>query len=575
MGKPARPSRLGRWMRSLAGDDDASLRQTIARLEEELAEQRRLVRVLEEREARHRQTFDRAGVGIAHVSFEGRFLYVNRRVTEILGYDRDELLGLTFFQITHPEDTPETTSLNRKVVRDAGTVISFEKRYLHKNGGAVWVHLVTSLVHDPETNERYYLSVLDDISTRKRAEEFERALRATEAANRAKSEFLANMSHEIRTPVAGILGLTDLVLDTDLSDEQRDCLGSVKSSARALLSIINGILDLSKIEAGKLELEIVELSLRKLLADSLRPLELQAHGKELELGWDVATDVPERMYGDPGRLRQILLNVVGNAIKFTERGSVRLRIEAIDDPLEQIMLRFSVTDTGIGIDAARLEQIFAPFEQADASMSRRFGGTGLGLSIASELVGKMGGELGVRSRLGEGSTFTFTARFERGPPSGEILATKPETPSSSSAAASTPQLHILVVEDNPINQKVAAKLLERQGHSVAVRSDGVQALEYLETTAVDLVLMDVQMPRMDGLEATRRLREREQGSERRTVVVGLTACAMDGDDEVCLKAGMDGYLTKPTSSRDILSVIERLVRGAPTSPGRRAKEDAT
>jgi two-component system, sensor histidine kinase and response regulator len=539
--------------------------QTIAALEQELAKQRRLVKMLEEREARHRRTFDQAAVGIAHLTPEGRFLYANRRVTEILGYEREELLGLTFFQITHPDDTPETNTNHQRLIRDEGTVVSVEKRYIHKHGNTVWVHLITTLVRDPETEECYYLSVFDDISTRKRAEEFERAMRAAEAANRAKSEFLANMSHEIRTPVNGILGMTDLVLDTELSAEQRDCLVAVKSSAHALLGIINGILDLSKIEAGKLELETVALSLRAVVADALKPLEVQARSKHLELRSDVAADVPEWLHGDPGRLRQVLLNIVGNALKFTERGSVELRVETVDHP-EPIMLRFTVTDTGIGIDSAGLARIFAPFEQADASMSRRFGGTGLGLTIAAELVSKMGGELRVQSQLGVGSTFTFTVRFERGLPAHSRSPLQPMEHAERSptlAAVPKPSLHILVVDDNEINQRVSAKLLARHGHTVTVRSDGVEALEYLETTAVDLVLMDVQMPRMDGLEATQRLRQRERGSGHHTAVVGLTACAMDGDDHRCFRAGMDAYLAKPASSREILATIERcLAKGA-------------
>jgi two-component system sensor histidine kinase/response regulator len=566
--KPAQRSRLARWLRSLAGDDVGSMRQAIDQLEQELVEQRRLVEVLRAREARHRQTFDRVAVGIAHVSPEGRFLYANRRMTEILGYEPEELVGMTFFQITYPDDRPETDANHRRLIAEEGSAVSVEKRYLHKRGHAVWVHLVTTLVHDAETDERYYLSVLDDISTRKRADEFERALQAAEAANQAKSAFLANMSHEIRTPVAGILGMTDLVLDTSLTAEQRDYLGAVKSSAKALLSIINDILDLTKVEAGKLELESTELSLHELLADALKPLELQARRKGLELRYDVASDVPRQLWGDPGRLRQIVLNLVGNALKFTEQGSVRLAAELADADGEQVVLRVVVADTGIGIDPTRLEHVFMPFAQADASMSRRFGGTGLGLSIASELVRRMGGRIDVRSQPGRGTTFTFTARLTRQP---SRSGSERRPPSAKHEVASGPglavvkrPLHVLVVEDNEINQKVAARLLERQGHSVAIRSDGLEALEYLESTTVDLVLMDVQMPRMDGLEATRRLRQREQGSGRHTMVVGLTACAMDGDDQICLGAGMDAYLTKPVSSQKIMSTIEHcLERAAP------------
>jgi PAS domain S-box-containing protein len=639
-------------------------------------------------------------VGIAHLTPEGRFLYVNRRVTEILGYERDELLTLTFFQITHPDDTPETNTNHRRLIRDEGTTVSIEKRYLHKQGHAVWVHLVTTLVHDPETEEWYYLSVFDDISTRKRAEEFERALQATEAANRAKSEFLANMSHEIRTPMNAVIGMTGLLLDTALTSEQREYAEIVRASADALLQLVNDILDFSKIEAGKLDLETLDFDLRTTVEDVADTIAQRAYGKGLEVTCLVDLGVPVEVRGDPGRVRQVLVNLAGNAVKFTEKGEVVIRVSLEEQTDSHGHLRFSVTDTGIGIPPDRMDRLFRSFSQADASTTRKFGGTGLGLAISRKLAEMMGGDIGAESQEGKGSTFWFTARFEKQSPhekpcqvlpadirdkrilivddnrtNRELLSTLLESWGCRYAAAPDPEeslemlgraakegnpfhlaildymmpdmdglslgraitekadmqspklvlltsrgnrgdakraeefgfaayltkpvraaqlfdclaavlgsacpssheekppplvtrhtlaeakkTRILLVEDNIVNQKLALRLLEKMGCRADAVANGKEAIKALETVPYDMVFMDVQMPEMDGYQATRVIRDPgSRVQNHRVPVIAMTANAMKGDRERCLEAGMDDYVPKPIRSEKLREMVERFL----------------
>jgi PAS domain S-box-containing protein len=659
---------------------------------QDITERRRSEEALRATEELFRTAFEEAPFGMCLAGLDGHFLQANAALCQMLGYTQQELVAGAWQEITHPDDMELSRQAAHRMMADPAASVEIEKRYIHKWGNTVWVRLKISAVTNGRQGMSHYITHVDDITERKRArEELVKAKEAAEGASRAKSQFLANMSHEIRTPMNGVIGMTELALDTELTEVQRDYLNTVRTSGEALLTIINDILDFSKIEAGKFTLESAEFDLDQTLQEIMRMMAVPAHEKGLELLYENRADLPNCVLGDPGRLRQVVVNLLGNAIKFTTSGEVSLVV--LDAQVQQsgLEVHLAVVDTGIGIAPEWKERIFDVFVQADGSITRSHGGTGLGLSICSRLVGFMSGRMWVESEVGQGSAFHFTANFtmpaapglRNGIAEPEVLhgldvlivddnatnrrilyetlvrwqmkpvvadsapraldimrqfartgdyfalvlldahmpgvdgftlarqiredptlagprimmlssldtsslgpelrasghyVVKPVTranllgailkvlgeehPRLVTASKSPPatagrRLHILLAEDNIVNQKVAALLLNKQGHSVEVTANGSEALAALTRDTFDLILMDVQMPVMNGYDATEAIRARERLTGQHIPIVALTAHAMKGDREICLKAGMDDYLGKPIHPRELVAVLER------------------
>jgi PAS domain S-box-containing protein len=559
-----------------------------AELERETAGRRRAEEALRESEERFRGTFENAAVGIAHIDAESRCLRANRKMCELLGYPDAELVGKTVPELTYSDDLAHNLSLFGALMRGELPTFAMEKRFFQEDGSIISTYLTVSLQRDAAGEPAYAIAMVQDISELKRMEdELRQAKETAEAANRAKDEFLANVSHEIRTPMNAILGMTELALDTPLADDQRGYLRTVMSAADNLLGILNDLLDFAKIEAGRLELDTGNFSLRSALGDALRTLAIRADEKGLELLSRVQPEVPDALVGDASRLRQVLLNLVGNAIKFTEQGEVVVRVE-VDGELEHggaVGLQFAVTDTGIGIPADRQAAIFRAFEQEDTSTTRKYGGTGLGLTIAARLAGLMGGAVSVESQPGRGSTFTFTTRFGRQeqPSVPAIQPARQDEPLEAMhrltrrADAHAPAvgwavparepgsgaLSILVAEDNDFNAQLVEQLLVRQGHRIRLASNGREALDLATEVHLDVILLDLHMPELDGFQVVRAIRERERVAGGHLPVIALTARSRSEDRERCLAAGMDEFLTKPIRAADLWAAIDRV---APPRP---------
>jgi two-component system, sensor histidine kinase and response regulator len=538
---------------------------------------------LRESEERFRGTFENAAVGIAHKDANGRLLRINQTFCDIIGYAREELIGKPFLDLTHPDDSLVERDMYAALLRGEVPSYSLEKRYIRKDGSLIWIDMNVSLQCDAAGRPIYGIAILQDISERKRLEaELRQAKEAAEAANRAKDEFLANVSHEIRTPMNAILGMTELTLRTSLTDDQRQMLTTVEAATGNLLEIINQLLDFSKIEAGKLELDPAEFSLRAALYETVAMLTVRAGEKGLRLDCRVHPDVPDLLVGDVVRIRQVLLNLIGNALKFTKRGEVTVEVRNAECDLQNnskqpatdhgaiplsssCLLQFAVHDTGIGIPSDKKDKIFEAFEQADTSITRRYGGTGLGLTITARLVALMGGTIKVESEPGHGSTFSFTVRLDH--PSRMLAVREPAIPPQEAAAP----LRILVAEDNEFNVRHMQRLLGRQGHSVQLAGNGRVALEMLgvgsaETTTearkshgIDLLLLDLHMPELDGLQVIQAIREHERAVGGHLPVIALTARAREEDRKQCLQAGMDDYISKPIHTEELLTAINRLM----------------
>lgn len=500
------------------------------------------------------QAVEHSPVMVIITNIQGKIEYVNPKFTEVTGYSASEAYGRnpSFLQ---------SGLTNKNIYQDLWQTISAGKEWRgeiqdrKKNGEIFWESISISVVRNAEGEVTHYVGIKEDITARKEAERLlAGAKEEAEQANRFKSHFLANMSHEIRTPMNAIIGLAHLVLQTDLNPKQSDYLKKIKNSAQNLLGIINDILDFSKIEAGKLEIEETAFQLDQVLENLVGLVSLRAEEKGLKLSLQRDRDVPNALIGDPLRLGQILLNLVQNAIKFTELGKVEVAVKLINTQPDKVRIAFAVSDTGIGIETERLPRLFEAFEQVDSSSSRQYGGTGLGLSICKQLVELMHGELSAQSVPGEGSSFRFVLELGLQEESSHSDSGHFVSQDNNNIFSKQLRGKVLLVEDNPTNQLVARELLESFGLQVVIADEGGAALERLRQDGFDLVLMDIQMPGMDGYAATRAIRAEQRHAQ--LPIIAMTAHAMEGDKEHCLTSGMNDYLSKPVDPQRLYEILQ-------------------
>lgn len=502
-----------------------------------------------ESERRFRHVVENLREVLFETDGDGRWTYLNPAWTEITGFSVGESLGQTLAELVHTEDREAHDKHVAPLLRREKDHARFDVRCHRRDGGVRWIEVHARLTEDGSVT-RVSGTLRDITEQRALSDALMRAGQEALAASRLKSDFVANMSHEVRTPINGVIGLTTLLFDTSLTQDQHDLCDGIRSSAEALLTIVNDVLDLSKVEAGKLAIEPVAFELRKVLASALEPVAVKARKKGLALHVTYGPNVPSDVIADPTRLRQLLINLTDNAIKFTHQGGVTVDVVAIASETDEPRLRFTVTDQGIGIAADKLDAVFEKFTQADSSTTRKYGGSGLGLTICRQLVELMGGRIGVQSTLGEGSTFWFEL------PLVEAARTKTAAEAPLAGVSAGAGVRVLIAEDNTINQKVARRFLEKLGCTVEIVENGEEALARVQACAYDAVFMDCQMPKMDGYEATRRIRELPEFV--RLPIIAMTAHAMRGDREKCLEAGMSDYVSKPLQPEALAAALARV-----------------
>jgi PAS domain S-box-containing protein len=503
--------------------------------------------------------------GVVIADAEGRIEWVNESFMRLTGFTSQEVIGAKAGVFLHgPRTDPETCRVIREGLK-AREIVCVEIINYTKRGREFWNSLRITPVFNEAGELIQFVGTQTDISERKRAEEqLVQAHREAEHASRAKSDFLATMSHELRTPLNGILGMQELLLMTQLSDRQRQYVEACNSSGKMLVQLINDILDLSKIEAGKLELDLRESDVAAIIYDVVEFLSNAAREKGLALSCQIAPEACVVGLCDDNRLRQTLVNLIGNAIKFTSFGNITVTVDRIAQRDHIARLRFNVSDTGVGIPTDRLDRLFKPFSQVDSSTTRQFGGTGLGLSICKHLVELMGGEIGVHSQVGIGTSFWFEIPIElsetevKWTRQGQLLGQE----TADRARVRLFEGHILVAEDNHINQLYIIELLKHFGCTTALVTNGYQALAAVQQQCFDMVLMDCQMPEMDGFTAAREIRRREIAGELsgRMPIIALTANVLKGDRERCLEAGMDEFLAKPLQAAQLKEMLVKFLR---------------
>lgn len=491
----------------------------------------------------YERIFEHLPTIVCKTDVNGNIMYVNRAWEEFIGKSKEECIGFSFVDFLHEDDKYRVLKLNLGNEENSSG-LEFEVRCLHGGREYHWMQVEYKPFYDIEGNFDGYIIASIDINERKRAKE------AAENANKAKSEFLANMSHEIRTPLNGIIGMIDLTLLTKLSGEQEENLKTAKICADSLLNVINDVLDFSKIEAGKLIIENITFSIKKLLEDTTKAHRLQAKNKGLNFICECSNEIPDYIIGDPMRLRQVLNNLINNAIKFTENGKVEIKVDLLKVENKNLKLKFSVSDTGIGISSNDRDKLFKSFSQVDGSITRKFGGSGLGLALCKKLVNKMNGEIYVESAVESGSVFYFVIEFE--------IGDKPiENNNREYKIVKTEEVvSILIAEDDNVNRTVLSRIIKEKGYFVDTARDGLEALELFNKNQYDLILMDIQMPLIDGVEVTKRIRKLE-GKGTHIPIVAITAFALRGDRERFISMGMDDYIAKPVKIENLLDTIER------------------